>query len=60
MDTITMREGREFRLITIPDDPRLSAKATRRRNVVNSKAWKRQRFTPRSMTKNHQHHLITL
>ena len=49
----------EFHVTILPDDPRLSAEATRRRTVRNSTAWKRGRFTPRSLTKNHQHHLIT-
>lgn len=52
----------EFKVTVLPDDPRLSPEATRRRNVRNSKAWKSRGgtgFSPRSLTKQHQHHLIT-
>lgn len=47
-----------FTVTRLPDDPRLSAEATRRRGA-RSQAWKNRRFTPRSLTKQHQHHLIT-
>jgi hypothetical protein len=52
-------EGREWKVVTLPDDPRLSHQASRRRTLSQSKAWKRRRFTPRSVTKTHEHHLLT-
>jgi len=63
METATYTEVRAnqvFRVTILPDDPRLSAAATKKRNVRNSKAWKRgPGTTPRSATKPHQHHLLT-
>lgn len=51
-------ERSEFKVTVLPDDPRLSAEATRRRGA-RSQAWRNKRFTARSLTKQHQHHLIT-
>ena len=63
METATYTEVRAnqvFQVTILPDDPRLSAAATKKRQVRNIKAWKRGHgTTPRSVTKAHQHHLLT-
>lgn len=62
MESITHtvdEEGREWKVVVLPDDPKLTPQAARRRAIHNSKAWRRKRFTPRSVSKPHQHHLLT-
>lgn len=49
-----------MRVVKLPDDPRLSAKATRRRQSKQRGTPPRGRFAPRSVTKQHQHHLLTV
>jgi hypothetical protein len=49
----------EFRIIKLPDDPRLTPAATRKRQVKSSKAWRRARFTPRAINGRHANHPLT-
>jgi hypothetical protein len=48
----------EYRVVRLDDDPALSPEASRRRGS-KSGAWKRKRYTPRKVTKPHQHHMLT-
>lgn len=49
----------EFKVTVLPDDPRLTPSATRKRQIRNSKAWRRARFTPRAINGRHANHPLT-
>jgi len=49
----------EFKVTVLPDDPRLS-KAAARKRALKPRGYRNSRFKPgRSLEKAHQHHLIT-
>ena len=52
-------ERKDFTVTVLPDDPKLSKKATLKRCSKSMSFARRQRFSPRSAFKNHQSHLVT-
>lgn len=50
----------EMKIIRLPDDPKLSPGRTRRRSLTaRNRMCYSKAHSARSVTKNHQHHLLT-
>lgn len=54
-----MEPTQQFRIVQLPDDPRLGEAATRKRALRSGRAWRRARFTPRAINGRHANHPLT-